>query len=122
MQKFAKFLQILLLIFFGLFLIFFIAFETLGGWVGMDEISSDNMVTIMLIGFIIFLASWLFHYLTVSGLASKLEKKELELNKVKAKVYDLEHPQTEEEKVKPVDTKKVGDVEPKNENEKYTED
>jgi len=88
----------------------------------MDEVSSDNMVTIMLIGFIIFLASWLFHYLTISGLTSKLDKKEVELNKVKARVYDLEHPQIEEEKVKTVETKKVRDIETKNEDEKYTED
>ncbi len=88
----------------------------------MDEVSSDNMVTIMLVGFVIFLAAWLFSYLAISGLSSKLEKKEVELNKVKAKLYDLEHPETEVKKPKKVEAVKPAETPEKTEDEKYTEE
>lgn len=111
MQKTSKFFQIVLLIFFALFSIFFIAFDTLGGIFGMNEINSDNMVTIMLVGFIIFLVSWLFSYLSINNLSDKLNKKEIEMNKLKAKLYDLQ----EEKKTSIAPEKKIEASEPKNE-------
>ena len=59
MKKLHPILQIALLVYFGAFLIFFIAFDTLGGIFGMEEITSDSMVTITLIGLILFLAAML---------------------------------------------------------------
>ncbi|SFB57400.1 hypothetical protein [Algoriphagus aquimarinus] len=92
MKKLHQILQIALLVYFGAFLIFFIAFDTLGGIFGMDEITSDSMVTIILIGFILFLAAWGSSYTAYSSLASTIKKMEIDANSLKAKIYDFEHP------------------------------
>ncbi|TXE03659.1 hypothetical protein [Algoriphagus aquimarinus] len=92
MKKLHQILQIALLVYFGAFLIFFIAFDTLGGIFGMDEITSDSMVTIILIGFILFLAAWGSSYAAYASLASTIKKMEIDANSLKAKIYDFEHP------------------------------
>jgi hypothetical protein len=92
MKKLHQILQIALLVYFGAFLIFFIAFDTLGGVFGMDEITSDSMVTITLIGLIIFLAAWGSSYAAYSSLSSQIKKMESETHALKAKIYDFEHP------------------------------
>lgn len=94
MKKLHQILQIALLAYFGAFLIFFIAFDTLGGLFGMDEITSDSMVTITLIGLILFLAAWGSSYAAYSSLSSQLKKMESETHALKAKIYDFEHPAT----------------------------
>ncbi|WP_425636086.1 hypothetical protein ACPUEN_11875 [Algoriphagus yeomjeoni] len=92
MKKLHQILQIALLVYFGAFLIFFVAFETLGGLFGMEEITSDSMVTIILIGMILFLAAWGSSYAAYSSLSSQIKKMESETNALKAKIYDFEHP------------------------------
>lgn len=92
MKKLHQILQIALLVYFGAFLIFFIAFDTLGGIFGMEEITSDSMVTITLIGLILFLAAWGCSYAAYSSLSSQIKKMESETNALKAKIYDFEHP------------------------------
>lgn len=92
MKKLHQILQIVLLIYFGAFLIFFIAFDTLGGMFGMEEITSDSMVTVILIGLLLFLAAWGSSYAAYSSLASTIKKMEIEANSLKAKIYDFEHP------------------------------
>lgn len=91
MKKLHQILQIALLVYFGAFLIFFIAFDTLGGLFGMEEITSDDMVTITMIG-LIFLAAWGSSYVAYSSLSSQIKKMESETNALKAKIYDFEHP------------------------------
>ncbi len=92
MKKLHQILQIAILVYFGAFLIFFVAFDTLGGLFGMDEITSDSMVTIILIGLILFLAAWGSSYAAYSSLASQIKKMESETHALKAKIYDFEHP------------------------------
>jgi hypothetical protein len=92
MKKLHQILQIALLAYFGAFLIFFIAFDTLGGLFGMEEITSDSMVTITLIGLILFLAAWGSSYAAYSSLSSQIRKMESETHALKAKIYDFEHP------------------------------
>lgn len=58
----------------------------------MDEITSDSMVTIILIGLIIFLAAWAASYAAYSSLSSKIKKMDTEMNRLKARIYDFEHP------------------------------
>ena len=96
MKKFHQFTQIALLIFFLVYLIFFMAFDTLGGMFGMDEITSDGLVKILLVGFILFILSWSAAYFAMKKQADLLTKKEGEMNKLKAKLYDLEHPNAPE--------------------------
>jgi len=93
MRKFLQFTQIGLLVYFAIFLIFFMAFETLGGMFGMDEISSDRLVKILLVGFLLFLLSWIVSYLALKSQKDLLTKKEAEMTKLKAKLYDLENPE-----------------------------
>ncbi|MBN3584514.1 hypothetical protein JYB64_19135 [Algoriphagus aestuarii] len=92
MKKFHQFTQIALLIFFVAYLIFFMAFETVGGMFGMDEITSESMVKILLAGFVLFLLSWAISYFAMKKQTELLAKKEAEMNQLKAKLYDLEHP------------------------------
>jgi len=94
MKKIAFYLQIALLIFFLVFLMFFIFFETLGSTFGMDPITAESMVKVFLTGSLIFLAAWGAIGIHQSGLNDKLKKMESEMNALKAKLYDLEHPKT----------------------------
>jgi len=101
MKKFLQILQIALLVYFGAFLIFFIAFDTLGGIFGMDEITSDSMVKITLTGMVIFLISWGVSYSVHSSLSSKIKEMENDMNALKAKIYDFEHPKVPSQPVGP---------------------
>lgn len=92
MKKLHQILQIALLVYFGAFLIFFVAFDTIGKVFGMEEITSDSMVTITLIGLILFLAAWGSSYAAYSSLSSQIKKMESETHALKAKIYDFEHP------------------------------
>ncbi len=94
MKSIAFYLQLLLLVFFLVFLVLFLFFDTLGAIIGMDQISSDVMGRIFLIGLILFLFSWAASTFGLTSLRSQLKKMEAELNAVKAKLYDLEHPKT----------------------------
>lgn len=94
MRSITFYLQLMLLAFFLVFLLLFVFFETLGILVGMDEISPDAMVRIFLVGLIIFLVSWLAGAIEVNSRNRKLKTMEAEMNSVKAKLYDLEHPQS----------------------------
>ncbi len=90
MKKFHQILQILLLVYFATFLIFFTAFDSLGGIFGMQEITSDAMVKIILLGLIIFLISWGIGLSVKSNLNSTIKNKENEINALKAKIYDYQ--------------------------------
>ncbi|TDQ16253.1 hypothetical protein DFQ04_2365 [Algoriphagus boseongensis] len=94
MKKIAFYLQIALLIFFLVFLMFFIFFDTLGSTFGMDPILAESMVKVFLTGTIVFLAAWGAMGIHQSGLNDKIKKMESEMNALKAKLYDLEHPKT----------------------------
>lgn len=96
MKKFHQIMQIVLLVYFVAYLIFFITFDTLGSLFGMAEVSSQSMVTIFLIGLGIFLVAWLTGKGAISSLNSKITKMDNEMNRLKAKIYDFEHPHTPE--------------------------
>jgi hypothetical protein len=102
MKKFHQILQIVLLAYFGAFLIFFIAFDTLGGLFGMEEINSDSMVKIMLTGLIIFLLTWAIGYSVGSSMDASIKKMENEINALKAKIYDFEHPAVDSKSTEPI--------------------
>ena len=104
MKKFHQVIQIVLLVYFLLYLVFFMAFDTLGELFGMQEVTSQSMVTILLIGFVLFLISWGIGKAVSSSQNSKINKMEIEINKLKAKIYDFEHPELPE-KPKPAPTK-----------------
>ncbi len=94
MKKLYEILQIVLLVYFGAFLIFFLGFGSLGGMFGMEEITADAMVTVFLIGAVIFLITWGSSSMAMKGLNEQMSKREIEMNSLKAKLYDFEHPKT----------------------------
>ncbi len=94
MKKLHQILQIVLLVYFGAFLIFFLGFSSLGGMFGMEEITADAMVTVFLIGAILFLITWGSSSMTMKGMNDQMSKREIEMNSLKAKLYDFEHPKT----------------------------
>lgn len=114
MKKLHQILQIVLLVYFGGFLIFFISFSSLGGVFGMEEITSDGMVTIFLIGAILFLISWAAGSMTVKGMTDQLNKREIEMNTLKAKLYDFEHPKAPQIPGSVPRTTRPGDTDPSN--------
>jgi len=105
MQKFHRILQIILLIYFVGILIFFIAFDTMGSLVGIAEVTSNSVVKIMLTGLFLFLISWLIGKAVKSSLNGKIKKMESEMNSLKAKIYDFEHPKSVEKPSKGVNPK-----------------
>ncbi len=119
MKKLHQILQLTLLVYFGAFLIFFIGFDTFGGIFGMEEITSDSMVTVILVGFVLFLLSWGAGYMAFKNLMSRIKKLEQEMDKLKARLYDHEHPHVADPKApaerEPIRTNpKIQDPEPSN--------
>lgn len=94
MKKLHQILQIVLLVYFGAFLIFFLGFSSLGGMFGMEEITADAMITVFLAGAVIFLITWGTSSMAMKGLNEQMAKREMEMNSLKAKLYDFEHPKT----------------------------
>lgn len=90
MKKFNSIMQLFLALFFALSLVYFLAFESVKGLFGTLELSSGTVVIFLLIGLILFLATWITGVMVIKGLESKLSKKELEKKELKAKLYDLE--------------------------------
>ena len=105
MKTIAFFLQLALLLFFILFLVLFIFHDSLGTLVGMDPINSVALGKIFLTGTILFLMSWAAVAFRLTALENKLKKKEAEINAIKAKIYDLEHPKAAITSSKPVPQK-----------------
>lgn len=94
MKSIAHYLQLAVLIFFLLFLIFFIAFDMFGPMFGMDPLTPESMVKVFLTGFILFLAAWGAGMIHKSNLNDQIKKMQTEMNELKAKLYDWEHPKT----------------------------
>jgi hypothetical protein len=109
MKNIAKYLQILVLAYFVLYLVFFIAFDTIGKTFGMDPLTSDSMVKVFLTGFILFLAAWGASMMHSSNQYTVIKKMQDEINGLKAKIYDFEHPKVVESK-KPIPQKNQEDT------------
>ena len=104
MKKLSLYLQLALLVYFVVFLLFFIFFDTLGATFNMDPITPESMVKVFLTGLIVFLSVWGASAMYTSNQDSTIQKMQNEMNGLKAKIYDFEHPKTEEIK-KPVPQK-----------------
>lgn len=94
MKAIAQYLQLAVLVFFLLFLIFFISFDLFGAMFGMNPLTPESMVKVFLTGFILYLAAWGATLIHRSNLNDQIKKMETEMNALKAKLYDFEHPKT----------------------------
>ncbi|OOG78638.1 hypothetical protein [Algoriphagus sp. A40] len=92
MKKIAQFLQLAVLIYFLLFLIFFFSFNVLGSTFGMDPLTPESMVKVFLTGFILFLAAYGASMIQARNVNDQIRKMQAEMNELKAKLYDFEHP------------------------------
>jgi hypothetical protein len=92
MKKIAQFLQLALLLYFLWFLVFFFSFDTLGSVFGMDPLTPVSLLKVFLTGFILFLAAWAAGKMHQNNMDSHNRKLQAEMNELKAKLYDYEHP------------------------------
>ena len=90
MKKFNSILQLLVALFFALCLVFFLSFDTLKGLFGLEELTPGTVVTLLLIGLVLFLITWGTTSLVNKNYDSQILKIESEKNGLKAKLYDLE--------------------------------
>jgi DNA replication protein DnaD len=98
MKNIAKYLQLLVLAYFILYLIFFLAFDAIGKTFGMDPLTADSMVKVFLTGFILSLIAWAAVLMQSKNQSELMKKMQDEMNALKAKIYDFEHPKTVEPK------------------------
>lgn len=98
MKKITQYLQIVVLAYFILYMIFFISFDVFGSMFGMDPLTSDSMVKVFLVGFILFLAAYGAGIMHTSNQNTQIRKMQDEMNALKAKLYDFEHPKMVEPK------------------------
>lgn len=92
MKRVVQYLQLSVLIYFLVLLIFFVAFDMLGAMFGMVPLTPESLVKIFLSGFILFLAAWGAALVYRSNLHDQIRKMTVEMNALKAKLYDYEHP------------------------------
>ncbi len=90
MKKVTSIFQLLLALFFGVALVFFLAFDSVRNGFGIQELTAGNVVVWLLVGLVLFLVSWFFQSMYTSSLNRKIKKLELERNEIKAKLYDLD--------------------------------
>ncbi|MDN3668687.1 hypothetical protein QWY93_05030 [Echinicola jeungdonensis] len=90
MKKVTSIFQLLLALFFGVALVFFLAFDSVRNGFGIQELTAGNVVVWLLVGLVLFLISWFFQSMYTSSLNRKIKRLELERNEIKAKLYDLE--------------------------------
>ncbi|GAA0880295.1 hypothetical protein GCM10009119_32650 [Algoriphagus jejuensis] len=92
MKKIALFLQLAVLIYFVLFLILFFSFDIFGSTFNMDPLTPESMLKVFLFGFVLHLIAWAGVAMQRSKLEDKILKMQKEMNELKAKLYDFEHP------------------------------
>ncbi|ERM84781.1 hypothetical protein P872_24030 [Rhodonellum psychrophilum GCM71 = DSM 17998] len=90
MKKFNSILQLLVALFFAISLVFFLSFDTLKGLFGLEDLTPGTVVTLLLIGLVLFLITWGTTSLVNKNYESQISKIELEKKELKAKLYDLE--------------------------------
>jgi hypothetical protein len=93
MKNIAQFLQLAVLVYFLVFLIFFFSHNSIGAAFGMDPLTPESLVKVFLTGLLLFLAAWIASRLRESKTNEQIRKMQEEMNGLKAKLYDYEHPQ-----------------------------
>ncbi len=113
MKKFNSIMQLLVALFFALSLVFFLAFDSLKGMFGMQEITPGTVVSTLLIGLILFLVAWGTNSMVYKNYELKISKIEHEKNELKAKLYDSDQNhkiQTLDKKIEPGDEEKENTI------------
>lgn len=90
MKQINKITNLLVLLFFGVSLVFFLSFNGVKGLFGIEELRTSTVVYFMLTGLILFLISFGTNKMVKNGLEEEISKKEAEKKELKATLYDLE--------------------------------
>ncbi|GAB3651843.1 hypothetical protein GCM10028791_21040 [Echinicola sediminis] len=90
MKKVTGIFQLLVALFFGVALVFFLAFDSVKNGFGVQELTAGKVVIWLLVGFVLYLVAWMFQGMYANGLNRKIRKMEQENNNLKAKLYDWE--------------------------------
>jgi Tfp pilus assembly protein PilO len=90
MKQFNKITHLLVLLYFAVSLVIFLSFNSVKGIFGIEELNTSLVVNFLLIGLVLFLISMATEKMEINGLLSQIEKKEIEKNELKAKLYDQE--------------------------------
>lgn len=90
MKKVSDVFQLLVALFFGVALVYFLMFDSIRNGFNIQELTAGTVVIWILAGLILFLASWATASMYQRNLNSKIKKLELEKNQLKAELYDIE--------------------------------
>ncbi len=86
MNKVNNIFQLLVALFFGVALVYFLTFERMWG----HELTPDTVVMWLLVGLVLYLLSWGVAMLYAGKLKGLIKKLELEKKELKALVFDME--------------------------------
>jgi uncharacterized membrane protein len=90
MKNVSGIFQLLVALFFGVALVFFLMFDSVRNGFGIQELTAGTVVLWLLVGLILFLISWATTMIYTKNLNRKINRVELEKNEVKAVLYDME--------------------------------
>lgn len=106
MKKVSGIFQLLVALFFGVALVYFLMFDSVRNGFNVQELTAGTVVIWLLVGLILFLISWATVSMYHRNLNSRIKKLELEKNQLKAELYDIDRGV----KVTPVPVQKKVDV------------
>jgi len=90
MKKVSGIFQLLVALFFGVALVYFLMFDSVRNGFGVQELTAGTVVIWLLVGLVLFLISWASVSMHNSSQNSQIKKLELEKNQLKAELYDME--------------------------------
>ena|SRR5690554_4440562 len=90
MKKVSGIFQLLVALFFGVALVYFLMFDSVKNGFNVQELTAGAVVIWLLVGLILFLISWATVSMYQRNLNSRINKLELEKNQLKAELYDIE--------------------------------
>lgn len=90
MKKVSGIFQLLVALFFGVALVYFLMFDSVRNGFNVQELTAGAVVIWLLVGLILFLISWATVSMYQRNLNTRINKLELEKNQLKAELYDME--------------------------------
>lgn len=90
MKKISGIFQLLLALFFGVALVFFLLFDSVKNGFGLQELNAGKIVIWLLVGLVLFLISWAATSVNTKNLNNRIKRLESEKNEIKARLYDLQ--------------------------------
>ncbi|GGF23861.1 hypothetical protein [Echinicola rosea] len=90
MKKVSSVFQLLVALFFGVALVFFLVFDSIKNGFGIQELTAGKVVIWLLAGFVLYLITWMMVSMYTSSMGKKIRKLEGENDKLKARLYDHE--------------------------------